>query len=98
VIEEGARILGSRVRGPAIIGHGARVEHSYIGPFTSIAAHCEIVDTELDHSVVLERSRIVGIAGIADSLIGRDVELTRSGQRPRALRLMLGDHSKVDLE
>jgi len=98
VIEEGARIVRSRVRGPAIIGHGARVQNSYVGPFTSIAAHCEIVDTELDHSVVLERSRIVGIAGIADSLIGRDVELTRSGQRPRALRLMLGDHSKVDLE
>src|SRR5262245_48724261 len=98
VIEEGAQIVGSRVRGPAIIGHGTRVENSYIGPFTSIAAHCEIIDTELDHSVVLERSRIVGIAGIADSLIGRDVELTRSGQRPRALRLMLGDHSKVDLE
>ncbi len=98
VIEQGARIVDSRVRGPVIIGRGARIEHSYIGPFTSIADHCEVIDAELDHSVVLERSRIVGIAGIADSLIGRDVELTRSGQRPRALRLMLGDHSKVDLE
>jgi glucose-1-phosphate thymidylyltransferase len=98
VVEKGAQIVNSRVRGPAIIGTGTRVEHSYVGPFTSIAAECEVIDAELDHSVVLERSRIVGIAGIADSLIGRDVELTRSGQRPRALRLMLGDHSKVDLE
>jgi glucose-1-phosphate thymidylyltransferase len=48
--------------------------------------------------VVLDRARITGVAGIADSLIGRDVEVTRSGQRPRALRLMLGDHSKIDLE
>jgi glucose-1-phosphate thymidylyltransferase len=98
VVELGAQIVSSRVRGPAIIGHGTRIERSYVGPFTSIAADCEILDAELDHSVVLERSRIVGIAGVADSLIGRDVELTRSGQRPRALRLMLGDHSKVDLE
>jgi len=34
---------------------------------------------------------------ITDSLIGREVELTRSERRPRALRLMLGDHSMVEL-
>ena len=45
-----------------------------------------------------DRARILGVVGIADSLIGRDVEVTRSGSRPRALRLMLGDHSKIDLE
>ncbi len=98
VVEAGARIVGSRVRGPAIIGHGTVVEHSYIGPYTSIASRCTIVDSELDHSVVLDGSTISGIAGIADSLIGREVEVTRSGHRPRAVRLMLGDHSRVDLE
>jgi glucose-1-phosphate thymidylyltransferase len=98
VLEEGAEIVGSRVRGPAIIGQRTRIVHSYVGPFTSISHDCEIVDTELDHSVVLEESRIAGIAGIADSLIGKQVEVERSGRRPRALRLMLGDHSHVDLE
>jgi glucose-1-phosphate thymidylyltransferase len=97
VIESGAKLVSSRVRGPAIIGANTRLVDSYVGPFTSIANDCEIVDTELDHSVVLERSRIVGVNGIADSLIGREVEVTRSGRRPRALRLMLGDHSNVDL-
>jgi glucose-1-phosphate thymidylyltransferase len=98
VIEKDAEIIGSRVRGPAIIGQRTRVVNSYVGPFTSIAADCEILNSELDHSVVLEQSRIDGIAGVADSLIGRNVEISRSGERPRALRLMLGDHSKVDLE
>ncbi|GMU77271.1 MAG: hypothetical protein AMXMBFR46_00720 [Acidimicrobiia bacterium] len=98
VIEAGARVVGSRVRGPAVIGSGTRVEHSYIGPYTSVASDCEIVDSELDHSVVLERARIVGIARVTDSLIGRDVEVGRSGKRPHALRLMLGDHSILDLE
>src|SRR5262249_18280305 len=98
VIQHGAFVRSSRVRGPTIIGEGAVVENSYIGPFTSIGADCEIRNSELDHSVVLDRARILGVVGIADSLIGRDVELTRSGQRPRALRLMLGDHSKIDLE
>ena len=98
VVEAGAEITGSRVRGPAIIGERTKVINSFVGPFTSIGADCEIRDSDVDHSVVFEGSRITGIAGIADSLIGREVEISRSGSRPRALRLMLGDHSKVDLE
>ena len=35
VIERGAEIVNSTVRGPAIIGAGARVVDSYIGPFTA---------------------------------------------------------------
>jgi glucose-1-phosphate thymidylyltransferase len=98
VIQAGAVIKRSRVRGPTIVGADTVVENSYVGPFTSIGASCTILDSEIDHSVVLDRARILGVAGIADSLIGRDVEVTRSGRRPRALRLMLGDHSKIDLE
>ena len=98
VLEAGAALVGSRVRGPVIIGAGTRVENSYIGPYTSIASGCQIVDSELDHSVVLERSQIVGIQRITDSLIGRDVEILRSDHRPRALRLMVGDDSRLELE
>jgi glucose-1-phosphate thymidylyltransferase len=97
-IESGARIINSRVRGPAVIGAGTVVENSYIGPFSSVAADCEIVDSELDHSVVLGAARIIGIHRLTDSLIGRDVQVVRSEQRPRALRLMLGDDSKVELD
>jgi len=97
IIDVGAKLVSSRVRGPAIIGQHSRLVDSYVGPFTSVGSNCEIVETEMDNSVVLERSRLVGVGGIADSLIGREVEVTRSGQRPRALRLMLGDHSNIDL-
>jgi glucose-1-phosphate thymidylyltransferase len=98
VIEAGASLVNSRVRGPAIIGTGTRLVNSYVGPYSSIAAGCEIVDSELDHSVVLERSRIIGIPKITDSLVGRDVEVTHTDSRPRATRLMLGDHSRIELE
>jgi glucose-1-phosphate thymidylyltransferase len=98
VVEKDAQIVGSRIRGPAIIGERTTILNSYVGPFTSIAADCQVRDSELDHSVVLDHSRIIGVAGLTDSLIGREVEVTRSEQRPRALRLMLGDHSRVDLE
>jgi len=98
VIEADAQVVGSRIRGPAIIGERTQVVNSYVGPYTSIADDCEIRDSGLDHSVVLEGSKIIGVPGLTDSLVGRHAEVTRSGQVPRALRLMLGDHSTIDLE
>jgi glucose-1-phosphate thymidylyltransferase len=97
VVEEGASIVNSRILGPAIVGERTKVVNSYVGPFSSIAADCEIVDSELEHSVVLRNSSIVDVPRLTDSLIGRNVEVSRSGRRPRALRLMLGDHSVVEL-
>ena len=79
-------------------GRGTRIVNSYIGPFTAVANDCEIVDSEVEHSVVLEHSRIVGVPRLSDSLIGKYVEVHRSATRPRATRLMLGDHCRVDLE
>jgi glucose-1-phosphate thymidylyltransferase len=98
IIEAGATLEHSTVRGPAIIGANTRLVNTYVGPFTSIANDCEIIDAEIEHSVVLERSRIVGVHRIQDSLLGRDVEVVRSQLRPQASRLMLGDHSRIELE
>jgi hypothetical protein len=55
--------VNSTVRGPAIIGAGTRSSNSYVGPYSSIGVDCEIIDSEIEHSVVLEQSRIVGIPG-----------------------------------
>ena len=98
VIEEGAMLINSTVRGPAIVGRDTVVRDSYIGPYTSVYFGCEIVNTEIEHSVVLEQSRIEGVPRMQDSLIGKQVVVTRSEARPKATRLMLGDHSVVDLE
>jgi glucose-1-phosphate thymidylyltransferase len=97
VIEKGAVIERSTVRGPAIIGQGTRVVDSYVGPFTSIYTDCVIDRTELEHSIVLEQCTIRDVARIEDSLIGKNVEVTRSEESPRAHRLMVGDHSRVQL-
>jgi glucose-1-phosphate thymidylyltransferase len=98
VVEAGAVLVNSNVRGPAIIGAGTRLENSYVGPFTAVAGGCSIIDSEVEHSVILDHARIVGVPRLTDSLIGRHVEVHRSGSRPRATRLMVGDHCIVDLE
>ena len=62
VIEAGAEIV--ELDGPRPGDHRrrhARRRTATSGPYTSIAAGCEIVDSEIEHSVVLEHSRIVGV-------------------------------------
>lgn len=97
VVEEGAVIERSTVRGPAIIGRDTVVRDTYVGPFTSIYFGCTLEDTEIEHSIVLEESTIRGVGRIEDSLIGKQVEVSPSSALPRAHRLMLGDHSRVSI-
>jgi len=97
-VEAGAQIINSVLRGPAIIGEGTRIVDSYIGPFTSIYHHVTIERCEIEHSIVLENTTLRDIDGrIADSLIGRNVEVARAPRMPHALKLTLGDNSKVGL-
>ena len=98
VVAEGAVVENSTLRGPIAIGADARIVDSFIGPFTAIGERCEVRNSEVEHSVVMADSRIVDIPRLEDSLIGRDVEVTRSQRRPRALRLMVGDHCQIDAE
>jgi glucose-1-phosphate thymidylyltransferase len=99
VVEAGAAIIRSVVRGPAIIGRGACVEDAYIGPFTSIGDGVTIRASEVEHAIVLEGSSIVDVGGrIESSLLGRNVSVYRSAAKPRAYNLMLGDRSQVGLQ
>ncbi|MEU9733114.1 glucose-1-phosphate thymidylyltransferase [Streptomyces sp. NPDC048002] len=97
VVEEGARIVNSRIVGPAVIGAGTFVENSYVGPFTSVAENCRITDSELEFSIVLRDSSIAGVGRIESSLIGRHAEVTPAEHVPSAHRFVLGDHSKVQI-
>jgi glucose-1-phosphate thymidylyltransferase len=98
VIEHGASVIASTVRGPAVIGTGTTLRDAYVGPFTAIGPDCELSCCEIEHSIVLEKSVIRDVQSrIADSLIGREVIVERSPLRPQAVRLMLGDHSRVDV-
>jgi glucose-1-phosphate thymidylyltransferase len=97
-VEAGAEVINSVIRGPAIIGEHARIVNSYIGPFTSIYHHTHIEESEIEHSIVLENSEIIGIPHrLEDSLIGRNVKIHKSPIKPKAYKLMLGDNSDVGI-
>jgi glucose-1-phosphate thymidylyltransferase len=97
VVEPGARLINTTVRGPAVIGAGSRLEDAYIGPFTSIAEDCTIERTEIEFSVVLERCTVRDIPRVDASLLGRDVTIGRIDRRPQAYKFMLGDDSQVEI-
>jgi glucose-1-phosphate thymidylyltransferase len=93
VIEEDAQVSGSRIVGPVIIGARTKVTGSYVGPFTAVAEDCTIDDSEIEYSIVLPR----GVRRIEASIIGHNVEVTPAPRVPKAHRLVLGDHSKVQI-
>jgi glucose-1-phosphate thymidylyltransferase len=87
---------GGRV-GPVLIGAGTSVSGSDSGPFTSVAADCVIADSEIEYAIVLRGASIRGVRRIEASLIGHDVEVTPGPNVPSAHRLVLGEHSKVQI-
>lgn len=98
VIEAGAVVSGSTIRGPVIIGAGTRVTDAYIGPFTSIEKNVTVERSEVENCVVLRGSRIANLdRRLEESLIGRDVVVERSLSRPHSYKMMLGDDSRVDV-
>ncbi len=98
VVEAGAVIEHSVVRGPVIIGARARIVRAYVGPFTSIMNDVEVRDSEVEHSIVLEGSTILDLANrVIDSLIGKNVRIYRQPVKPSAYRFMLGDNSEVGI-
>lgn len=95
-VEEGAEVINSVVRGPTIIGCNTRIVNSFIGPFTSIYHDVVVENSEMERCIVLEHSRIVNVTTrIQDSLIGRHAKIEQDGRKPKALKVNLGDHSRL---
>jgi glucose-1-phosphate thymidylyltransferase len=98
VVEAGARLERSTVRGPAIIGAAARLRNCYVGPYTAVGEHCSIDNAEVEHSILLAGSAVHDLDGrMESSLLGRNVRIGRDHRQPRAYRFLVGDNSEVGI-
>ncbi len=98
ILERGAQIIRSQIRGPVIIGENTIIENSYIGPFTSIHRGCEIRNSEVEYSIVLENCRIIDAhSRIERSLLGREVEIIKCTAKPLTQKFIVGDQSRIEL-
>ena len=96
VVETGAVLERSTVRGPAVIGRGARITDAYIGPYTAIGEDVTIHGAEIEYSIVLAGSSVRDLDGrIEASLIGRNVAIGRSPALPKAYRFVVGDNAEI---
>ena len=87
MLEPGARVVNSVLRGPLIIGAGREIIDSYIGPSTAIDPGCRIKGCRIEDSMVMEDSRIEEMHWpIVKSMIGRNVELQGRARRGRRLQ------------
>ncbi len=99
VLEAGALLERSTVRGPAIIGARARLVDAYVGPYTAIAEDCLVQQAEVEHSILLAGAQVRDLSGrMESSLLGRNVVVARDARRqPRAYRFMVGDNSEIGI-
>jgi glucose-1-phosphate thymidylyltransferase len=98
IVAEGTVVKNSILRGPLTLGERCVIENSYIGPFSSIYDDVRIRNSEIEHSIVLERCTIQDVpVRIEASLIGKEVSIQRSQRKPSAYRFMVGDSSLVDV-
>ena len=93
-----AQVEDTLIRGPAIIGPGARLSHAYVGPYTSIGANVRIDGSQIEYSIVLDGAALLHVgARLESSVVGRGARITRSFAVPTAMRLSVGDGAEVTL-
>jgi glucose-1-phosphate thymidylyltransferase len=98
VIEAGAVVEDSVLRGPLIIGRDTQVIGSYIGPNTAIDARCRIKGCRIEDSMIMEDTRLEDLHWpIVKSMIGRNVELQGGASANGGYSLTLGDHSRIEM-
>ena len=93
-----SRVINCTVRGPVTIGSDCYLENCFIGPYSSIADHVTLIDSDFEHTVILQGAKVVGIhERIVDSIIGQRAHLKLAPQRPKALRFLIGDDCQIEL-
>ncbi len=97
-IDATATVKSSVICGPVIVGAGAHVADSYIGPHTSIGERVHVEGVEIERSIVFAGASIIHVGGrLVGSVVGREARVFRDFSIPRALRLQVGDGDEVAL-
>ena len=95
-IDKGTKVNeNSVIKGPALIGRDCLIKDSYIGPCTSIGNNCEIINSEVEDSVVMDGAKLINAGNIVDSMIGRGAVIEKNKNLPKGNKFIIGDNSWV---
>lgn len=95
-IKPTAKIVNSTIRGPAIIGKKVLIQDSFIGPYTSIGESSKILNSNIEHCVILENVTIKDVERLEDSLIGKNAKVSKNNKN-QTIKLHIGDYSEVEV-
>ena len=96
IIHPTAQLRSSIIVGPSIIGAGARISNSFVGPYTSIGARAELDGAEVERSIIADGARIMHVSGrIEGSTIGQRASIFRDFALPRGIRLHVGANAQM---
>lgn len=86
------------IRGPVVIGENAKIDASYIGPYTSIGDGVLFRNAEIEHSIVMDGVTMDTGERIVDSVLGKNCEIRSKKQtRPSGHTLIIGENTRVEL-
>lgn len=94
-----SEIRNSKIKGPVVIGDKVIIEDSEIGPFCSIASSCEILNSKIKRSILMDGVRVSGVLEhpMEDSLVGTDTEVVGSNGKGATTRLFVGEKCKIQI-
>ena len=98
-IGKDSEVRNSKIKGPVVIGDKVIIEDSEIGPFSAIANGCEVVNSKIKRSILMEGVRISGVLDhpMEDSLVGTDTEIIGSNGREGKTALFVGEKCKIQI-
>ena len=92
-VADDAIVVESVLRGPVVIGPGARIVRSRIGPYVAVGAHAVVEHSSVENSILMDHATVASCAGLSASIVGRHAVLRGLGP---GNRVELGDHSRVE--
>lgn len=99
IIEKGAVIYNSIVRGPIIVGTNSTVKDSYVGPYTSIGKGVNIDKSNIECSIILDSCSISSVKTPIDySIIGEGSIITKERGIKGANKFITGKNSIIYLK
>ncbi len=94
IVGEDVDFIGEvMIKGPVVIGDGATIKDSVLGPYLSIADAVTVEDSVLKDSIILDNSHVRS-AVFSKSVVGKFCQI---GLGEESHILILGDHSRVNI-
>lgn len=92
------QIKNSHLRGPSVIGEKVVIENSFVGPYSSIGDGCQIVNANIQNTILMEEVVIRNLIKPIDaSLIGKGTLIEANRPVSNSTELFLGNQCVLKL-